>query len=62
MLGARGQAVEPMFRNMANVYAVQGTAIPSQVVLLVSVYLLPGYDPGDVVAELRKLTGDQAEL
>ena len=62
MLGARGQAIEPMFRNMANVYAVQGTAIPSQVVLLVSVYLLPGYDPGDVVAELRKLTGDQAEL
>ena len=65
-LGERGRLFEPLFRNTVNATVVLGgekiNVIPSEIVLELDGRLLPGYSPDDMMAELRRVIGDEVEL
>ena len=66
LLGARGQGLQPLFRNTVNATIVHGgdkiNVIPSEISLQLDGRLLPGYSPDDMITELRRLIGDEIEL
>jgi acetylornithine deacetylase/succinyl-diaminopimelate desuccinylase-like protein len=66
LLGARGQGLQPLFRNTVNATIVRGgdkiNVIPSEISLELDGRLLPGFKPDDMIAELRRLIGDDVEL
>jgi acetylornithine deacetylase/succinyl-diaminopimelate desuccinylase-like protein len=66
LLGTRGQGIEPMFHNTVNATIVRGgdtiNVIPSEIALELDGRLLPGFKPEDMIAELRRLIGDDVEL
>ena len=66
LLGERGRLFEPLFRNTVNATVVRGgekiNVIPSEIVLELDGRLLPGYSPNDMMAELRRVIGDEVEL
>jgi len=67
MLGDKGRTMHPLLHNTVNAFVIQGgdrkaIQIPSEVVVLLAVYILPGYSPADVIAELRQVVGEDVEL
>jgi len=66
LLGERGQIFEPLLHNTVNATIVQGgekvNVIPSEVTVQLDGRLLPGYSPGDMLAELRAVVGPEVEL
>lgn len=66
LLGKNGEAFTPMFHNTVNATIVQGgnkiNAVPSEVEVQMDVRLLPGFDPDDVIRELRPVIGRDVEL
>jgi len=60
-LGAKGQAVEPLIRNIMSAWSVTGTSVPSETDLILVGILLPGYGPSDMLAELRPILRDSVE-
>jgi acetylornithine deacetylase/succinyl-diaminopimelate desuccinylase-like protein len=66
LLGAKGQGLQPLFRNTVNATIVRGgdkiNVIPSEIALELDGRLLPGFRPDDMIAELRRLIGDDVEL
>jgi len=65
-LGTRGQGLQPLFRNTVNATIVRGgdkiNVIPSEIALELDGRLLPGFKPDDMIAELRRLIGNDLEL
>ena len=65
-LGPQGQTFDPLLHNTVNVTIIQGgqksNVIPSEIVITLDGRLLPGYEPDDMLAELRQLIGDDIEL
>jgi acetylornithine deacetylase/succinyl-diaminopimelate desuccinylase-like protein len=66
LLRSKGQVFEPMLHNTVNATIVRGgekiNVIPSEVTLELDGRLLPGYTPADMIAELRRLVGDEVEF
>jgi len=66
LLGTRGEGLQPLFHNTVNATIVQGgdkiNVIPSEIALELDGRLLPGFKPDDMIAELRRLIGDDVEL
>jgi acetylornithine deacetylase/succinyl-diaminopimelate desuccinylase-like protein len=66
MLGSAGSVLEPLVRNTVNATIVQGgekiNVIPSEIQLGLDGRLLPGYSPQDMLAELRLILGEDAEI
>jgi len=66
LLGTRGQGLQPLFHNTVNATIVRGgdkiNVIPSEIALELDGRLLPGFKPYDMIAELRRLIGDEIEL
>ena len=64
-LGPQGQTFDPLLHNTVNVTIIQGgqksNVIPSEIVITLDGRLLPGYEPDDMLAELRQLIGDDIE-
>lgn len=64
-MGESGLMLDAMLHNTVNPNIVRGGAkinvVPSEVYLEVDGRLLPGYEPADLIAELREITGDLAE-
>jgi acetylornithine deacetylase/succinyl-diaminopimelate desuccinylase-like protein len=65
-LGSLGRTLEPLLRHTVNATIVRGgeqvNVLPSEITLTLDGRLLPGYGPGDLMAELRPMLGDAAEL
>jgi acetylornithine deacetylase/succinyl-diaminopimelate desuccinylase-like protein len=62
LLGNQGKAINPLFRNVVNAWAVSGTSVPSEAEVQLLGFLLPGQTPADMLAELRSALGDRVEL
>ena len=66
LLGSKGRAFDPMLHNTVNATIVRGgekiNVVPSEVTVELDGRLLPGYDPADAIAELRRLVGDHVEF
>ena len=66
LLGSKGRAFDPMLHNTVNATIVRGgekiNVVPSEVTVELDGRLLPGYDPADAIAELRRLVGDDVEF
>lgn len=66
MLGEVGQTLDALMHNTVNATMVQGgqqfNVIPSQVVLHLDGRMLPGFTLDEMLAELREIIGDEAEL
>ena len=66
VLRSKGRAFEPMLHNTVNATIVRGgekiNVIPSEVTVELDGRLLPGYTPADMIAELRRLVGDDVEF
>ena len=66
LLRSKGRAFDPMLHNTVNATIVRGgekiNVIPSEVTVELDGRLLPGYTPTDVIAELRRLVGDEVEF
>ena len=66
LLGNKGRIFDPMLHNTVNATIVRGgekiNVIPSEVTLELDGRLLPGYTPADMIAELRRLVGDDIEF
>lgn len=64
-LGPKGRLFEPLFRHTVNATYVHGggkaNVVPSEVVLGLDGRLLPGFDPEDLLEELRVLVGESIE-
>jgi acetylornithine deacetylase/succinyl-diaminopimelate desuccinylase-like protein len=66
LLGTKGKGLEPMLRNTVNATIVRGgekiNVIPSEIALELDGRLLPGFKPDDMMAELRRIVGEDVEL
>lgn len=66
LFGEGARIFEPLFHNTVNATIVKGgdkvNVIPSEIVLELDGRLLPGYSPDDLMAELRRIIGDEVEL
>jgi acetylornithine deacetylase/succinyl-diaminopimelate desuccinylase-like protein len=66
LLGERGRVLEGALRNTANATIVRGgsamNVIPSEIEVELDGRLLPGFSPEQLVAELRKIIGEDVEL
>ncbi len=64
--GPQGSMFDAMLHNTVNATVVQGgekiNVIPSEIILKLDGRLLPGYTFDDIVAELRPIIGDDAEV
>jgi len=64
--GPQGSMFDAMLHNTVNATVVQGggkiNVIPSEIILKLDGRLLPGYTFDDMVAELRPIIGDDAEV
>jgi acetylornithine deacetylase/succinyl-diaminopimelate desuccinylase-like protein len=65
-LGKKGEIFIPLFHNTVNATIVQGgdkiNVIPDRMEVQLDVRLLPGFEPDDVVKELRPIIGYDVEL
>jgi len=65
-MGLQGQIFDPMLHNTVNVTIIRGgeknNVIPSEIVVTLDGRLLPGFDPDDLLAELRQFAGDTVSL
>jgi acetylornithine deacetylase/succinyl-diaminopimelate desuccinylase-like protein len=65
-LGDRGSVFVPMFRNTVNATVLNSgeriNVIPSKIEVDMDVRILPGFDPDDVVKELRPIIGNDVQL
>jgi acetylornithine deacetylase/succinyl-diaminopimelate desuccinylase-like protein len=65
-MGLQGQVFDPMLHNTVNVTIIRGgeknNVIPSEIVVTLDGRLLPGFDPDDLLAELRQFAGDTVSL
>jgi len=66
LLGEKGRIFDPLLHNTVNATIVRGgdkiNVVPSEIVLEMDGRLLPGYNPGDMIAELREIIGDEVKL
>ncbi len=66
LLGSTGRTFEPLFRHTINATIVRGgekpNVIPSEIVLGLDARILPGFDPEDLLGELRRLIGTDLEF
>ena len=66
LLGERGHVFDPMLHNTVNATVLHGgdkfNVIPSEVYVELDGRLLPGYEPDDMIAELRQIIGRDVEL
>ena len=66
LLGSKGRAFDPLLHNTVAATIVRGgekiNVIPSEVTVELDGRLLPGYTPTDLIAELRRLVGDDIEF
>lgn len=66
LLGSKGKALAPLLHNTVSPIMVRGgekiNVIPSEIVLDLDGRILPGYDPDDMLAELRRIIGKKVEL
>ncbi len=66
VLKEKGKVFVPMFRNTINPTRVRGgealNVIPGEVELIMDSRLLPGFEPDDLVRELRPIIGRDVEL
>jgi acetylornithine deacetylase/succinyl-diaminopimelate desuccinylase-like protein len=66
VLGERGRVFLPLFRNTVNATIVRGgesiNVIPGEIEVEMDVRLLPGFEPDDVIRELRPIIGRDVEL
>ena len=66
LLRSKGRAFDPLLHNTVNATIVRGgekiNVIPSAVTVELDGRLLPGYAPTDMIAELRRLVGDDVEF
>jgi acetylornithine deacetylase/succinyl-diaminopimelate desuccinylase-like protein len=66
LLGDKARVFEPMLRNTTNVTIVRGgekiNVIPGEIQLEVDGRLLPGFGPDDMMAELRPVLQNEAEV
>jgi len=66
LLRSKGQVFDPMLHNTVNATIVRGgekiNVIPSEVTVELDGRLLPGYTPSNMIAELRRLVGEDVEF
>ena len=66
LIGEQGAPFQPLLRNTANANIVRsGQQInvkPSEAVVDLDGRLLPGYNPDDMIAELRRIVGNEVEF
>jgi acetylornithine deacetylase/succinyl-diaminopimelate desuccinylase-like protein len=66
LLGEKGKVFVPMFHNTVNATILRGgdkiNVIPGEIEVQLDVRILPGFDPDDVVRELRPIIGPDIEL
>ena len=66
LMGDQGRALEGALRNTANATIVRGgsavNVIPSEIEVEIDGRLLPGFRPDDLLAELRRIVGEDVEL
>lgn len=66
LLGERGERFDPLLHNTVNATILAGgdkiNVVPGEVSAELDGRLLPGFTPDDMVAELRPLAGDGAEI
>lgn len=66
VLGERGRIFDPLFHNTVSPTIVQASdkvnVIPSEVSIGLDGRLLPGQQPDNIIAELRRITGDDVEF
>jgi acetylornithine deacetylase/succinyl-diaminopimelate desuccinylase-like protein len=66
LMGPIGRAVDPLLHHTASPTILHASdkinVIPSEVSVELDGRLLPGYTPADMLAELRRLLGDEVEL
>lgn len=66
MLGSRGDLLEPVLRNTVNPTIVRGgdkdNVVPAEVNLRLDGRMLPGFDPEEMVVELKDLLGGDVEI
>lgn len=65
-MGERGLLFGQLLRNTANPTMLRGAeqinVVPSEITLGLDGRLLPGYSPGDLMSELKKIVGDELDL
>jgi acetylornithine deacetylase/succinyl-diaminopimelate desuccinylase-like protein len=66
LLGERGRIFDPLLHNTVSPTILHGSdkinVIPGEVSVELDGRLLPGYQPDDMIAELRQIVGDDVEL
>jgi acetylornithine deacetylase/succinyl-diaminopimelate desuccinylase-like protein len=66
VLGQRGHVFDPLLRNTVNATVLHGSdktnVVPGEVSVDLDGRLLPGFKPDDMIAELRRIIGREAEL
>ncbi len=66
ILGSKGEVFEPMLHNTVNATVISGAdkrfVLPEKIVINLACILLPGYNPDDMISELREIIGDEIEL
>ena len=66
VFGDGGKALQPLFHNTVNVTVISGgekiNVIPSEITVHLDGRLLPGYAPGDMIAEIQEAVGEHLEL
>ena len=66
LLGEKGRNFIPMFRNTANATIVQGgdkvNVLPSEIELILDGRLLPGYEPENIIKEIKEIIDDDIKL
>ncbi|MFL7868182.1 MAG: M20/M25/M40 family metallo-hydrolase, partial [Anaerolineales bacterium] len=66
LLGDRVRLFDPLLHNTVSATVLHGSekvnVIPSTVTVELDGRLLPGYQPDDLIGELRQIVGDQVEL
>jgi acetylornithine deacetylase/succinyl-diaminopimelate desuccinylase-like protein len=66
LMGHRARTFEPMLRNTVNATIVRGgdkvNVVPGEIHMELDGRLLPGFAPGDLIAELRQIVGDDVAI
>ena len=66
VLGEKGRVFDPLLHNSVNATVLHGgdkiNVIPGRISVDLDGRLLPGYKPDDMIAELRQIIGEDADL